>query len=83
MFPGALEQAEVLEAGEGPVDRRTVERGAGRACVQAGLHAGLATGAGTVQQPEGQVEREGVPVRGPLALTGLHVDDVQEMRFER
>jgi hypothetical protein len=83
VLPGALEQAELLEAGEGAVHRGTVESGAGGARVQAGLHARLATGAVTVQQPEGQLEREGIPVRGPLALPGLHVDDVQQVRFER
>lgn len=83
MLPGGLEQTELLQAGEGAVHRRAVQRGARRTGVQTRLHTRLTARTGAVQQPFGEIEREGVPVRRASPLAVLHVDHVQDVRFER
>jgi len=80
VLPRRLEQAEGLEAGQCPVDRRTVERGAGGLGVESGSGARHATGV-VAEKERRELEGEDVAVRGAfLARAGM--DGLEDVRLQ-
>jgi hypothetical protein len=80
VLPRRLEQAEGLEASQGPVDRRTVERGAGGLGIEPGSGPGHATGV-VAEEERGELEGEAVAVRGTL-LARPGMDGLEDVRLQ-